>query len=77
MKRKRLSLLTLPEMDQILALANFTDLQTKIFKMLCRDHSDIYVMTSLYLSNTKYYEEKEIIYEKARRILGIGTPIAF
>ena len=64
-------------MEQVLALANFTDLQAQIFKMLCNDRSDIFIMIDLYLSNTKYYEEKEIIYEKARRILGIGTPIAF
>jgi hypothetical protein len=70
MKRKKLSLLTLPEIQNLEALANFTDLQGDIFKFLCREKSDIYIMTTLYISNRRFYEEKSVIYAKVRRILG-------
>ena len=62
-------------MEQIIAQANFTDLQLTIFKMLCQDRSDIYIMIDLYLSNRKYYTEKALIYLKVRRLMGNGTPI--
>ena len=70
MKRKKLSLLTLPEIQHLTSLANFTDLQGEIFRLLCREKSDVSIMMSLYLSNRRYYEEKTIIYSKIRRILG-------
>jgi hypothetical protein len=70
MKRKKLSLLTLPEIQHLTSLANFTDLQGEIFNLLCREKSDVSIMMSLYLSNRRYYEEKTIIYAKIRRILG-------
>ena len=74
MKRKKLSLLTRPEMEQIIDQANFTDLQTTIFRMLCRDLSDIHIMIELYLSNRKFYTEKALIYLKVQRLmLGFGT----
>lgn len=70
MKRKKLSLLTVPEIRLIEELANFTELQAEIFKMLTRDKSDVYIMTSLYISNRRLYDEKTVIYGKARRVLG-------
>ena len=70
MKRKKLSLLTVPEIEHITALANFTELQADIFRMLCRDKSDAAIMIALYISNRRFYEEKAIVYAKIHRIIG-------
>ena len=70
MKKKKLSVLTIPEIEHLMALANFTDLQNDIFRLLCKEKSDIYIMTSLYISNRRFYDEKNVIYGKIHRILG-------
>ena len=75
MKRKKLSLLTLPEIEHIKALANFTELQEQIFGLLAKDKSDTYIMMSLYISNRRLYDEKRVIYSKAHRVLGENNPI--
>lgn len=75
MKRKKLSLLTLPEINHIKEQANFTELQEQIFLMLSRDKSDVYIMNALYITNRRLYADKEIIYDKARRVLGDNNPV--
>jgi DNA-binding CsgD family transcriptional regulator len=75
MKRKKLSLLTLPEIELVRSQGNLTETQEKILLMLSSDNSDQSVMTSLYISNRRLYEDKKIIYEKARRLLGENNPL--
>jgi hypothetical protein len=75
MKRKKLSLLTTPEIEHIKALANFTELQGQIFGLLVKDKSDTNIMMSLYISNRRLYGEKRIIYDKAHRVLGDDNPL--
>jgi hypothetical protein len=75
MKRKKLSLLTLPEIELVRSQGNLTETQEKILLMLSRDNSDLYIMTSLYISNRRLYDEKRIIYDKARRLLGENNPL--
>lgn len=75
MKRKKLSLLTLPEINLIKSQGNLTELQERIFMMLARDNSDLYIMTTLYISNRRLYDEKRIIYDKAQRLLGEMNPL--
>ncbi len=75
MKRKKLSLLTLPEITLIKSQGNLTEMQERIFLMLARDNSDLYIMTTLFISNRRLYDEKRIIYDKAHRILGENNPI--
>jgi hypothetical protein len=62
-------LLTVPEIQTIKELANFTDLQEKIFLLLSRDKSDIYIMTNLYISNRRLYDDKAVIYSKIQKVL--------
>jgi hypothetical protein len=75
MKRKKLSLLTLPELTLVKEQGNLSEMQEKILLMLSRDNSDLYIMTSLYISNRRLYDEKRIIYDKARRLLGENNPL--
>lgn len=75
MKRKKLSLLTLPELTLVKEQGNLSEMQERILLMLARDNSDLYIMTTLYISNRRLYDEKRIIYDKARRLLGENNPL--
>lgn len=75
MKRKKLSLLTLPELTLVKEQGNLSEMQERILLMLARDNSDLYIMTTLYISNRRLYDEKRIIYDKARRLLGEHNPL--
>ena len=75
MKRKKLSLLTLPEITLVKEQGNLSEMQERILMMLARDYSDLYIMNTLFISNHLLYNEKREIYEKVQRLLGANNPL--
>lgn len=73
LRRKKLSLLTTPEIECIEKVANFTDLQRDIFHMLCKDKSTVYITVQLCISQRTFFKEKDIIYDKIKRATDLLT----
>jgi hypothetical protein len=74
----KVSALTKKEYEAVKSLANFTELQAKIYEELNRDEVyDVGIMTKLGLSQREYYEVKKITVDKVIRIaLELGYTFA-
>ena len=74
----KVSALTKKEYEAVKSLANFTELQAKIYEELHRDEVyDVGIMTKLGLSQREYYEVKKITVDKVIRIaLELGYTFA-
>lgn len=74
----KVSALTKKEYETVKSLANFTELQAKIYEELNRDEVyDVGIMTKLGLSQREYYEVKKITVDKVIRIaLELGYTFA-
>lgn len=70
MSRVNISALTKPELDQVIALANFTDDQRAIFEELNKNkYYDYAIMANLNIPNRRYYSNKHIVIDKVERIV--------
>ena len=70
MSRVNISALTKSELDQVIALANFTDDQRAIFDELNKNkYYDYAIMVNLNIPNRRYYANKHIVVDKVERIV--------
>lgn len=67
-KSKKLSDYTIPELDRIRGLANFTEDELEYFNLRSKDKSNIYIAMSMNISDSKLYDIIRSVKSKIERI---------